>query len=94
MRCVTRDTPFGLEWRVFIGKRTLLVCVALDARGVSARGQSCLLQFEAAMRIMTITTLHYSFEHFVMKRLVEVRLHLGMAAHAQLRLAELQEMKR
>ena len=53
-----------------------------------------MLLFEAAVGIVTITALHYSFEHFVMKRLVEVRLHLGMAAHAQLRLAELQEMKR
>jgi len=46
------------------------------------------------MGIVTITTFHYPFENFVMKRFVEVGLHLGMAAHAQLRLAELQEMKR
>lgn len=42
---------------------------------------------------MTITAFHYSFEHFVMKRLVEVGLHFGMAAHAEMWLAELQEMK-
>jgi hypothetical protein len=38
MRCVTSYTAFSLHRGVFIGKRTLLVSVTLDAGGIPAGG--------------------------------------------------------
>lgn len=61
--------------------------MALYARGICAGGQSCLLEFEAAVGIVTITALHHAFENFVMKWLVEVGLNLVMTTYAELRLA-------
>ena len=40
--CVTRHAAFSLQWRVFVGERTLFVCVALDASRICSCGQSCL----------------------------------------------------
>lgn len=36
MRCMACRASFGLEWRVFVSKRTLLVGVALYARRICA----------------------------------------------------------
>src|ERR1051325_12147098 len=89
MRRVTGSTPFSLKWRMFVGKWTLFVCVALDAGSIRACGQSRLLQFEATMGIMTITALHHALKHLVMKWLVEVRVDFRMAAQAKPRLPHL-----
>lgn len=67
---------------MLIRERTLLVSVALDTRSISARCQPRLLEFEATMRIVTITALHRAFEYLVVERFVEVRLNLTMTAHA------------
>ena len=61
MRRVACRAPFGLERRVFVNERTLLVGMALYARGVCAGGQSCLLELETAVGIVTITALHHAF---------------------------------
>jgi hypothetical protein len=91
---VARNTTFCFEWRVFVCERTLFVCVALYARSVCARRQSCLLQFEAAVGIVTITALHHSFKNFMMKWFVEVGLYLVMTTNAELRLTQLEKMNR
>lgn len=93
MRRVTRRTAFSLQRRMFIGEGSLLVRVTLYAGRIRARGQPGLLELKTAMRIVTITALHHAFENFVMKRLVEIRLHFAVTAHAKLRLASLQQVQ-
>src|ERR1700675_1953373 len=78
---------FNLRGRVLEYERSLLVGVALDARCIGARVEPCLLRFESAVGVMTITALHHAFEDPVMERLGELRLGLIMTSHAQLRLA-------
>lgn len=90
MRRVAGRATFGLERRVLVNKRTLLVCMALHACGVCAGGQSCLLEFETAVGIVTIAALHHAFEDFVMKGLVEIGLNFVVATNAELRLAGFQ----
>jgi hypothetical protein len=58
--------------------------------GIGSGCQSGLLQFKTAVWIVTITALDHSFKHFVMKRLVEVRLDLVVTTHTKLRLANFQ----
>lgn len=91
MRRVTRDTTFGLHWRMFVNKRSLLVCVTLDASGVSTGGQSCLLKLETAVRIVAIAALHCAFQHLVMERQVELVLRFTMTTETKLRLAGLEQ---
>lgn len=90
VRRVTRDTAVGLHRRMLVNERSLLVCVALDASSVSARRESRLLEFKAAMRIVTIAALHRAFKHFVMERQVELVLRLRMTTETKLRLAHLE----
>ena len=66
-------------------ERSLLVAVALDARGIGADRKLRLLLLKAAMRVVAITTIHRSFEDSVTERLAELCLGLGMARHAELR---------
>ena len=92
MRRMACRAAFGLEWRVLVSERTLLVCMALYARRIGARREPGLLELEAAVRIVTITALHRAFEHLVMKRLVEVGLNFVVAANAQLRFTEFEQV--
>ena len=66
VRHVTRDAAVGLNGRVFERKRTLLVGVALNARGVSADSQPRLFKFETTVRIVAVGASHGSFKHLVM----------------------------
>jgi hypothetical protein len=84
---MTRHATFSLHRSVFIGKRPLLIHVTFNARRVSAGGQSRLLKFKTAVRIMAIAALHRPFEDLVMEGLGEIRLSFTMATHAKLRLA-------
>jgi len=61
------------------------------ASRIGACCQASLFQFKTAMRVMTITTLHRAFKHFVMEGQIKLVLHLGVAAQAQLRLAHFQK---
>ena len=84
---MTRDAPIGLDRRMLVNKRSLLVCVTLDASGIGSRRQSRLFELKTAVRIVAIATLHRAFEHFVMKRPRELCLRLTVATDAELRLA-------
>jgi hypothetical protein len=90
MRRMAGRASVGLEWRVLVSKRTLLVGVTLYARCIRAGCESCLLELETAVRIVTITALHRAFEDLVMERLVEIRLYFVMTIYAELRLADLE----
>ena len=93
MWCVTYRAAFCLQWCVFVSEWTLLVGVALHARRIRAGGQSCLLELETAVGIVTVAALHRAFEHLVMKGLVEVGLNFVVTTDAELRLAGFQQMK-
>ena len=83
---MTGHATFCLHGSVFIRERTLLVGMALNTGSIGTRRQSCLLELESTMWIVTITTFHRSFEHFVMEGCVELWFDLSMATEAQLRL--------
>ena len=87
MRCVTRDASVRLERCVLVSERPLLIGMALYASCICACRQSCLFEFETAVRIVTIAAFHRAFQHLVMKWLVEVGLNFIVAADAELRLA-------
>jgi hypothetical protein len=70
---------------MFENERALLIAMALYARRVGTYGELRLFLFEASVRIMTVATVHRSFENFVMERLAELRLCFGVARHAKLR---------
>lgn len=90
MRRVTSRAAFGLDGRVFVSKRPLLVDVALDARCIGAGRQACLLCLKTAVRVVTITATHRAFQNFVMERHRELRLNLVVTTRAQLRVVRLQ----
>jgi hypothetical protein len=77
---------------MFVGERTLLIRVALNASSIRAGCEPGLLEFKTTMRIVAIAALHRSFENLMMKRLGEIRLRLAMTTHAQLRLTRLQQL--
>ena len=88
---MTRRTTFGLYRGVLISKWALLISMALDARGISSSRQPRLLQFETAMRIVTIAALHHAFKNLVMKRFLKVWFYLTVTTNAQLRFTCLQQ---
>ena len=88
---VARDAPFGLYGSVLVNKRTLFVCVTLDASCIGAGRQSRLLEFKAAMRIVAIAALHRAFQHFVMERQVELVLGFAVTTKTELGLALLEQ---
>ena len=93
MRRVTRDAPIRLHRRMLVNKRPLLVRMTLDAGRIGARRQPGLLQFETAVRIVTIAALHRAFQHLVMKRQIELVLRLTMTAQTKLRLTGFQQLQ-
>lgn len=94
MWCVTSNATFGLQRCVFVSKWTLFVSMTLDARSIAAGGESCLLEFETAMWVMAIATLHRAFENFVMEGHIERGLDLTMTTQAKLRLSGPQHVER
>ena len=89
---MTSRATVSLQRCVLVCKWTLLICVTLDTSCISARCQSRLLQLKATMRIVAIAALHRAFEHLMMKRHTESRLHFAVTAHAELRFTELQHV--
>jgi hypothetical protein len=59
---------------------------------IGARCQPRLLEFETAVRVVTVAALHRAFQHLVMKRLVEVGLNFVVTANAQLRFSDSQQI--
>ena len=84
MRRVTRDAAVGLYGSVLVNKRSLLVRMTLDARCVGARRESCLLEFETAMRIVAVTALHRAFQNLVMEGQIELMFCLTVATETKL----------
>ena len=89
---VTRDAPFCFDRRVLINKRTLFVCVTLDARGVHAGRQSRLFQLEPAVWIVAVAALHRAFKHLVMEGQIKLVLRLAVTTQAKLWLALLEQL--
>ena len=81
---VTGDTPVGLNRRMLINKRSLLICVTLDASCIGSGRQSCLFKFKTTMWIVAIAALHRAFQHFVMEWQVELVLRLAMTTETEL----------
>lgn len=69
---MARDAALGLDWSMLVDKRTLLVCVTLEAGCVRTSRKSCLSEFETAVRIVAVAALHRAFEHFVVERQIEL----------------------
>ena len=90
MRRVTSRTAFSLQRRMFVGERSLLISVTLDAGGVSANREPCLFQFETAVRVVAVAASHGPFEDLVMLRHGELVFDFSVTAQAQLRLTVFQ----
>jgi len=91
VRCMTGNTAFSFHRRMFVNKRTLLVCVTLYASSVCACRKSCLFELKPAVRIVTVAALHRAFQHFVVERQIELVLDLRVATQAELWLVHLQQ---
>ena len=76
---------------MFVDKRSLLICVTLDASCVRAGRKSGLLKLETAVRIMAIAALHRAFQHLVMEGQTKLVLDLAVTAYAKLRFAHLEQ---
>lgn len=94
MRRVTSRATFRFNRRMFVSKWSLFVSVTLNAAGIRAGCESGLLQFKTAVRIMAIAATYRSFQHLVMERHIELRLHFIVATHTELRIARLQHVER
>ena len=81
---VTRLAALDLSAGVLEDEWPLLVHVAREADGIPPCRRTQLLSEEAAMRVVTIRTVHEPFLNAVMKGHIELRFHLQMAAVAQL----------
>jgi len=84
VRRMTGDAPVGLNRRMFINKRALLVCVTLDASGIGSDGKSGLLEFKTAVRIVAIAALHRPFQNLVMEGQIELVLGFTVATETEL----------
>jgi hypothetical protein len=87
---VTRTASFGLNRGVLVNEWPLLVRMTLNTSSIGSNRQSGLFEFKAAMRIVTVATLHGSFENFVMERQVKLMLRFAVTAHAKLRFSDFQ----
>ena len=90
---MTRDATIGLNRSVLINKRTLFVCVTLDACCIGACCESCLFKFETAVWIVAVAALHRAFQHLVMERQIKLVLGLAMTTQAKLWLALAEQLQ-
>src|SRR5436190_17525771 len=88
--CGAFRVPRGL----LLGGRALLGRVSFEAGGGGPRGQSRLLQFKTAVRIVTIAAAHHSFQDLMMEWRGELRFDFTMATDAELRIVRLQHSDR
>lgn len=91
VRRVTRDTSVCFDRGVLVNKRPLFISMTLYASCVGTRRQSCLLQFETTVRIVTVAALHRAFQHFVMKRHLKLVFSFAVATQAELWFTLLQQ---
>ena len=75
------------EWSLFVR-------VTLQTPRIGARRKTRLLEFKAAVWVVTITAFHLSLKDLVMKRTAKLRFCLCMATDAELRLTPAQHVRR
>src|SRR6185295_780571 len=90
---MTSDAPISLDRRMFVNKRSLFVCVTLDARGIGARRESCLFEFETAVRVVAVAALHRAFQHLVVERQIKLVLRFAVTTEAKLWLALAEQLE-
>ena len=94
VRCVAGSAALGLDRTMFEYEGTLLVAVALDARGIGTDCKFGLLRFETTVSVVTVTAAHGAFEHLVMERFGELGSRLRVASEAELGFSLLQHRLR
>ena len=77
---------------MFVDKRPRGLRMALRANRIFIRRRLDVIRPEGPMRIVAVGALHQSFVHLVMERLAESRLHVAVAAKAELRLGSLEQV--
>ena len=87
VRRMASDAALSLYRSMLVNKRSLLVCVTLDAGCVRAGGEPRLLELKAAVRIVAIAAFHCAFQHLVMERQIKLMLGFAVTIQAKLRFA-------
>ena len=82
--------PLDLEGRVLVYERACGLCVTLGADGVLVRARKQQFVLEGAVGIMAVRADQHALGNLMVKWLCERRLHIRMAAIAELRLRDLQ----
>src|SRR5947209_19833076 len=86
MRCMTTRAPFGLDWHVFVNKRSSFVGVTLETNSIPIRSTTDLAQCPCAVDVMAVAALNEAFVHAVPKRFGEIRFGGSMASVTKQRL--------
>ena len=79
MRRVASRAPFSLQGRMLEHEGPLFVRVTFNTGGIGAGSKSRLFEFETTMGIVTVAALHHPFQHFVVKRFIEVGFRFSVA---------------
>ena len=93
MRRVTSNAPLGLNWGMFVNKRTLLVYVTLNASRINARCEARLFKFKPSVRIVAVAALHRPFQHLVMEWQLKLVFGLAMTTEAELGFTNLEQFQ-
>src|SRR5215467_4121075 len=91
MRRVAGLTAFDFDRRVLENEWPLFVGMAFDAGHIAARGIAQRFAHESAVLVVAIGALHAAFGDFMVERLGEGRLLVGVALIAHVRLRSLQQ---
>ena len=83
MRCMTTRAPFGLDWHVFVNKRSSFVGVTLETNSIPIRSTTDLAQCPCAVDVMAVAALDQAFVYSMMIRLREVGFGGHMASVAE-----------
>ena len=94
VREVACSAALGLDNRVLVDKRSGRFRMALGADRIHLRGRAQILPAEGSVRVVAVRALNEAFFHLVMERLVELRLDVGVALEAELRLRYLEQRSR
>ena len=70
---MTDSAAFNFDRRMLKDERPLFISVAFGAGCVCAGGQTLLLAFKSAMRVMAVAALHEAFQNLVAERHHELR---------------------
>jgi hypothetical protein len=92
MREMAGGASFGLHNSVLVDERSSRFSVALGANRIHLRRRSQIFLIECAMRIVAVGTLDEPFLDFVMEGHIELRLGVGMALEAELRLRDFEQL--